>query len=100
MPVDVIVRSPRSIGNLEELDEVVSRIHAYEKESGTNAGVIHIQRRLFGSLYLIVSEEEAKRWLKTPVKQTTCEWGIKYYSRSFFDELRVRLSSKREPQYS
>lgn len=101
MPVQTIVRNPKQIETEEELVEMLSRIQTYEQERKCKAGVIHIQRRLFGSLFMIVSKEEARGLLKTKVGPTTPEWGIEYYPSGYFEKLRKHFSEKKpEPQYS
>ena len=48
MPIDTIVKDPENIGNIDEVDDILSRILAYEKEPHSQGGVLLIQRRQFG----------------------------------------------------
>lgn len=99
MPVDTIVGDPEMIRTLDEVDRDLSRIRAYERERNCQAGVLLIQRRQFRGLYEIVSKEKAKELISRPVfddgkGNRTCEWGIKFYPRSFYEELREKLNGK------
>ncbi len=98
MPIDTIVGSPEDISSWEGLEDVLSRIITYEKERSCKAGVLLIQRRQFGDAYRIKSEEEAKEWMSRPVLNNprTCEWGLEFWPRSYFEELKGKL----KPTYS
>ncbi|MBI2672246.1 hypothetical protein HYX16_04900 [Candidatus Woesearchaeota archaeon] len=91
MAVDTIVSDPGKIKNINELDNYLSKILLFEKTTKQNCGVILIQRRQFGGLYEIVSEEEAKKKLQKLVTSTTPEFGIRFYPRSYFEGLREKL---------
>jgi len=95
MPVDTIVSDPEMIKNLAEVEETLSRIIAYEKERNCNAGVLSIQKRSLAGSYRIMSVEKAEQWMAKPVlnEPPTCEWGIEFYPRSYFEKLRQELSN-------
>ncbi|HLD15314.1 MAG TPA: hypothetical protein VJB94_01920 [Candidatus Nanoarchaeia archaeon] len=91
MPIQTIVKNPENIKTLKELEEFLLDIRSYERENNCEAGVLAIQRRQFGSLYEIVSKEEAEKWLSKKVTPTTPEWGLKFYSRSYFENIKKEL---------
>lgn len=96
MPVDMLVdKNPTKIKTPEDVDEILKRIRLFEREKECNAGVIVIQRRQFTALYEIVSQEEGGEWLRKSVSQTTPEFGIKYFSRQYFEALRERLKGNK-----
>ncbi len=100
MTGDTIVKDPERIRNLDELEGILSRIIAFEGERKCNAGVLLIQRRLFGGFYMIFSKEKADQYISRPVSDRTPEWGIKFYPRSYFEELREKLNGEKQESYS
>jgi len=97
MAIDTLAKNPMGIRTLEELDELLLRISSYERERDCSAGVLLIQRRQFGGIYRIKSVQEAQEWLSRPVYDDgkgnhTCEWGVKFYPRSYFEELRKKFN--------
>lgn len=101
MPVDTIVKDPERM-SLDEIDDTIHRIRTYERERDCQAGVVLIQRRQFGGLYEIVSGAEADQLMSRPVlnEPRTCEWGIKFYLPSYFEELRKKLNGDGQKGYS
>jgi len=94
MPVDTIVGNPENIKNLAELESYLSKIHTYGQEGKCKAGVLLIQRRSSKGSYGIVSEEEAKQYMSRPVLNNprTPEWGIRFYSLSYFERLKQKFN--------
>lgn len=94
MQTVTIVGNPEKIKNVNEAEDYLSRIMAYEREKNCMAGILLIQRRQFDGLYEIVSEEEAKYELGKPITRDIPEFGVKYYPRTYFEALKERLSGK------
>jgi len=95
--LDVIVQThPKRIKTLPEVDDILSKVKAYEQQLACNAGVLLIQNRSLGSSYRVMSVTEAEEALK---KQRSCEWGIRFYPLSFFEEVRRKLSEKENKDY-
>ena len=93
MPIDTFVINPKRIYNVAEVDDIIQRMEAYEKERGKKeAVVLLIQNRSLGALYHITSKQEAKKEINKPVLGDTPEFGIKFYNHSYFEELRKRLN--------
>ena len=91
MAVKIEVRNPERIRDLNEVDDVLSRIITYEEETNCPSGVLLIQNRQFGGLYRIKSKDEAKEYIDYPGK---VEWGIKFYSHDYFEALREKLRAE------
>jgi len=98
MTVDIIVQDPKRIDSLEKAIDILSKILAYEEETGNPAGVLSIQNPQTGLVCLITSQEEAERETSKPVLSNprTPEWGVRFYPRSYFEELRERFSGQGE----
>ena len=99
MGVKTLVRNPERLRRPEEVDDVLYRISIYERERTCEAGVLLIQRMGFSGLYEIVSKRGADEWMSRPVYDDgkgnrTCEWGIKFYPRSYFEELREKMRTQ------
>ena len=95
MPIKVYVCKPERIKSLSEVVDILHRMDIYKKEyvSGhSEIGVLLMQNTHLGASYEIVSKEEADYGINNPRK---CEWGVKFYPRSYFENLKKRLSSKR-----
>ena len=97
MPVDIIVKNPERIRKLGEVEDILSRILTYEQETGNCAGVLKMQNRQIGAIHYIISQREAEKEINKPVlnEPRTCEWGVKFYPHSYFEELRERLNGNR-----
>lgn len=93
MAIQTIVKDPERIRNLTELEDILARINAYEKERNCSSGVLLIQNMQLGSIYMIESVEEAKKELSKPIlsEPRTCEWGMKFYPKPYFEEMRKRF---------
>ncbi len=98
MPIKPFVCRPERINHRRELDEILGRMDIYAKESGyasDKVGVLMIQNRQLGAIYEITSREEAEIEIGNPYNngggKRTSEWGVKFYPRSFFEELKMRL---------
>lgn len=97
MTINTMVEiDPEEITSLSEVDEVLAQISDYEQQKDCKAGVILIQRRQFGGLYRIVSEEEAQKYLTKPVlsKPRTPEWGVQFWPRAYFEKRKEELQSR------
>ena len=94
MPLEVTILDPEEIVSLEEVEECLSRITAYEREKNCKAGILLIQRKQFDGLYQIVSEQQAMRELHRPISRDTPEFGVKYYPHDYFRVLKEKLSGK------
>lgn len=98
MAIDTFVDiHPKRIRTLAEVDDALSKIREYEKQMNCRGGIVLKQNRQLGGSYRIVSEEEAINGINNP---GTCEWYVKFYARSYFEELRERLNGDREKDYS
>ena len=93
MAVQTIVKDPERVRNIEDLEDILTRINLYEKERDCKAGVLLIQRMQSGGLYKIKSEEEAKAYLQKPVlnDMSTCEWGVEFLPHSYVEGLRKKF---------
>lgn len=94
MPVDTFVDDPEAIEEISEVEDVLARLDAFARERHSEAGVLLIQRRQFAGLYKIVSTTHAEELLARPVQDNprVPEWGVKFYSRSYFEDLKNKLS--------
>lgn len=92
-----IVKDPERIKTLRELEIVLDKIKAYEKNIGVSTGVLLLQNRQLGAIYYVTSEAEAKRSIEHP---GTCEWGIKFYPKSYFENKRSELSKEPRTNYA
>ncbi len=88
---ETLVGDPEKIRTISEVGDFLSRIISYERSCRYSAGVLLTQRRQFGPLYEIVSEQEAHKELKKSVRQDLPEFGIAYYPRTYFETLRQKL---------
>ena len=87
---DTIVKDPEGIKVISEVEDILSRIIHYEIDNRCQSGVLLTQRRQFGSLHEVISEYEACKELKTPVRRNLPEFGVAYYPRTYFEALRKR----------
>ena len=85
---DTIVKDPEEIKVISEVEAILSRIVHHEIDNRCQSGVLLTQRRQFGSLHEVISEDEAYKELKTPVKCNLPEFGVAYYPRTYFEALR------------
>ncbi len=99
MSIDTIVGNPRSIRTYEEAEDFLRKIKAYESKTGSSAGVLEIQRRLFGPCFRLKTNKEAQGWLSAEVDDRTVEWGEEFYPRSYFEDLQRRLKKGPQPSY-
>ena|GEM_PF-5264383 len=95
MATETIVKDPKRM-TLSEVEQTLSDIIAYEQETGESWGVLKMQNRQLGAIHYITSREEAEREISAPVSNSprTCEWGIKFYSRSYFEQRKSRPDSQ------
>ncbi len=100
MGLDVFVNSPKNIRSLAEVDKVLEKIDAYEKQMACRAGVLLIQRRQFGALYMISSEEEALKDLAIPILGNIPEFAIQFYTKIYFEALRDKLQGRETRFYA
>src|SRR3989344_5317062 len=96
MAVDTIVKAPERIRNLSEVEDIINRISTYEVERNCNGCVLLLQNMNMGGHYAIISEEEAKSCIDKQILhgQKTAEYGIKFYPRSYFEELREKFRTQ------
>ncbi len=94
MVVDTIVGNPESLRNLDEIMDVLNRTFLYEIERKCNAGVLLIQGGPLGGFYRIRSESEACKLMSSPVREKSVQCGIRYWTRSYFEALKDKLSGK------
>lgn len=80
---------PRRIMTRIELEEILLKIEKYERILKCNAGVAIVQNMQLGGSYEIVSEKEADDKLAKPGKSERYE---RFYSRSYFEGLRSKLT--------
>lgn len=90
MAIELLVKNPERIRTISEVDEILSTIEQYEKETGKTAGVLKMQNRQLGAIYYVTSREEANKEISAP---KICEWGIKFYPYSFFKALKHKMIS-------
>ena len=96
MPINPHVYKPESIRNLTEIEEILRKMDLYKKEytpKSKEIGVIYIQNRQIGGICRIVSIEESKKWLSKQVFSNTPEFGVNYWPRSYFEELRTKFKT-------
>lgn len=95
MAVDTFVTNPEDIEALSEVEDFLTRLDIFERERQCESGILLIQRRQFPSLYKIVSTARAEELLTRPVHDSprTPEWGVKFYPRSYFEDLKKKLST-------
>ena len=92
--VDIFVGiHPERINEINELEEALSKIGTYELVFNCNAGVLYMQNRQFGSSLIITSSREAHYELNKPIlnEPRTPEWGLKFYTKAYFEELKKKL---------
>ena len=90
MGIDTIVdMHPERLETVNEVEEILSKIKSYEEKMDCKAGIVLKQNRQLGGSYRIVSEKEANKGINNP---GICEWYIKFYSRSYFEELKEKLN--------
>ncbi len=96
-----VVGNPERIRSLEELENYLSRIIEFERERNCRAGIVKIQRRGLRGLYEIISEMEANELMsRMVVGDSPVEWGIKFWSRSYFERLKYRLVEESRDHHS
>ncbi len=86
---DLICVNPKRIRTLTQLENVLDALDAYEKKRTCEAVVVLKQNIQLGGSYKIVSKEEAIKGIDNPRK---CEWYIKFYPRSYFEDLREKFN--------
>lgn len=99
MPMNIIVRTPEWIRDRETVDDILERMTQYDKEyvkGKDKIVVLMLQNTQLGAIYTIEPRKVAEYWIKHP---RTCEWGIKFYPREYFEELRDKLGNK-TPTYA
>ena len=84
---------PEEIRTIKELDSIVSKIVEEEERRKCEVGVVLRQNRQLGGSYPIVSIKEANEGLNKPRK---CEWYVKFYPRSYFEDLKKELNNKQK----
>lgn len=90
MVINTIVDThPARIRTLKEVDDILSMLEHYEAIYDCKAGVVLKQNRQLGGSYRIVSKDEAERGINNP---NTCEWYVRFFSHSYFEELKRKLS--------
>ena len=82
---------PERMRSVPEVDDVLSKIRVYEQRVSAPAGVIVIQNRQLGASYRIEGRHKALDLIDNP---RVCEWGLQYYPRSYFEDLRHSLKSE------
>ena len=85
MAINTTVKDPKQIGNCEEWTDLINRLKEYEIERKCKAGVLHIQNPIFGSIYSISSEKQAKSWLTKSTSHP--EFGLEFYTHDYFTTL-------------
>ncbi len=87
MVIEDLCANPRTLKSSSEVEDILSRIRAYEAQEACTAGVIAIQNRMTGGHYRIVCEDEAARWLAIPNTADNHERAFRYYPKSYFEAL-------------
>lgn len=105
MPINPLVCKPERIRDIAELEDILERMEIYRREYVPNhseVGVLLIQNRQLGAIYMIESRENAEKEISKPVLSNprTPEWGVKFYPHSYFVELRERLNGDGQKNYS
>lgn len=86
--------NPRKIRNLEELERVFSDMDEYrQNEKKDNVGIALLQNRQLGGTYIITYLEHAKVMMERRGCKDCSEWYLMFWPRSYFEELRSRLSA-------
>ncbi len=86
MTTETIVKDPVRMTR-SEVEGTLTDILAYEAETGEPWGILKSQSRQLGAIYYLTSQKEASKEISKPVLSNprTCEWGIKFYSRYYFE---------------
>jgi len=86
MTTETIVKDPARM-TTSEVEQTLADIIAYEAKTGESWGVLKSQSRQLGAIHYLTSQKDAKKDINMPVSSNprTCEWGIKFYSRSYFE---------------
>ena len=84
---------PKRIKTLQDAEDILRRIKAYESAFKCKAGVLYTQNRSLGGILAITSNEEAREELTKPIRSEprTHEWGLEFYTRTYFEALREQL---------
>lgn len=92
MPLNTLVCRPERIKTVEELDEIISRMNVFKKKCAPDDEIVvlMIQSRQLGAIYRMTSKEWAQERIDNP---RICDWGIKFYPMSYFEDLRMKLKS-------
>lgn len=91
MELDVYVGvHPERIRTIAELEDILLKIQKYEEKTGLEAGVVLRQNRHLGGSCRVVSKEKAIEGMNKP---RIYEWYVKYWSRSYFEDLREKLKA-------
>ena len=99
MPIDIYTCKPEKLKDITEVENILQRMDIYKKElpqGSREIGVLKLQSRQLGPIYLISSIEKAEEEMHKPILSNprTVEWGIKFYPRSYFVQLRKDLEAK------
>jgi len=90
---DTIEVHPRRIKSLDEVDCILNQIDYYA--NGKSAGVVLRQNMQFGGSLLTRTEEEYQNYLPGNGRR---EFYCKYWSRSYFEDLREKLISEQRKE--
>lgn len=85
MEIHTMVKNPERITSLEEIDSLLKKIEACEKEINQKCVVLVTQSRGKAGFCSIESKNEAEDSIKN---RSRYEWGVKYYDKNYFLKLR------------
>lgn len=91
-----LIGNPREIRTPQEAEFYLDGIKKYELDNGLVGGILMTQRTYAPPLYEITSAEQATRELESPVLNNTPEFGIKFYTKKYFEALIERLRGNEE----
>lgn len=89
MELHTIVKNPERITSLNEIDGLLKKIEACEKEINQKCVVLVTQSRGKAGFCSIESKNEAEGSIKN---RGQYEWGVKYYDKDYLSKLKESYS--------
>ena len=99
MPINPITKNPERIRSLDEVDSILTNLRIHQRENRMPAGVLLLQNRQLGGVYVIETQDKAEVALSTPILADTPEFGITFYTVAYFEAMRDRLAGKDKVRY-
>jgi hypothetical protein len=89
MLLHTIVKNPERATSLEEIDSLLKKVEACEKETDQRCVILVTQSRGRAGFCSIESKDEAVSSIKNKGKY---EWGVKYYDKDHLLKLKENYS--------